>query len=95
MHKLLKSLLMQLAYDSPKEEATPRRLTFEQAVTIANDAAQKAGMPASRTLSTVSRDVENGRRIWCVATSGVGHRFQIVVDDETGEAGLLVEVNTR
>jgi len=95
MLKLLKSLLMRLVYDIAEAEATPRRLTLEQAVEIANSAAHKAGMAETRTLSTVGRGVESGRRVWYVSTSGVGHRFHIGVDDETGETGRLVEVNTR
>lgn len=72
--------------------ADHRRLTFDQARAIANEVSRQAG---GRNLSMVIKTTTEGRQTWHVSTSGIGHGWFVLVDDETGIPGSLKELHGR
>jgi len=79
--------LKRLLFGKPKPA---RRLTVKQVIELGNEAAQKAGLEEYLGMALEFTDDQN-RPAWVVCTAGVGYGWQIVVDDETGIAGPLLE----
>lgn len=79
------------------QQATqPWRLSSDMALTIGNEAAHRTGLPADRSLGAImSKTNQDGRRIWYLASSWRGARWEITVDDETGVASSLEFIETR